>query len=59
MQNDSPILVSRIASPFFLTAFKNAPKPQICPKLVRAVVFGGSSQGGLEFVKNLTKFEKQ
>ena len=36
---------------FPLTPFKNAPKPQICPKFVPAIVLGGFQSGGLKFGK--------
>ena len=40
---------------FPLTAFKNTPETQICPKFVPAIVLGGFQSGGLKFVKNLSK----
>ena len=36
---------SRVASPFPPYSFQKRPEPQICPKFVPAIVFGGSSQG--------------
>ena len=43
---------SKVASPLFSYSIQKRPEPQICPKFVPAIVFEGSSPGGLEFVKN-------
>ena len=43
-----------IAKPFSPYSIQKRPEPQICPKFVPAIVFGGSSPG----VKNLKKFVK-
>ena len=37
--------VSCLANPFPPYSFQKRPEPQICPKFVPAIVFGGSSQG--------------
>ena len=50
---------SWIANPFSPYSIQKCPEPRICSKFVPAIVFGGSSQGGLKFVKNLLKFEKR
>ena len=44
-------LPPRIAKPFSPYSIQKRPKPQICPKFVAAIVFGGSSQGGQKFAK--------
>ena len=48
-----PYQVAR-TSLFLAIAFQNAPNPKFVP----AIIFEGSS-GGLESVKNLSKYEKQ
>ena len=45
---------SNVASPFSPYSIQKRPKPQICPKFVPAIVFGGSSQGD----ENLKKIVK-
>ena len=39
------------AKPFSPYSIQKCPEPQICPKFVPAIVFGGSSQG----IKNMKK----
>ena len=37
--------ISEVANPFPPYSIQKSPEPQICPKFVPAIVFGGSSQG--------------
>ena len=51
-----------IANPFPPYSFQKRPEPQICPKSVPAIVFGGSSQGDWNLSKicqNLQKFVRK
>ena len=48
---------SRIANPFSLTAFKNAPNPKFVQNLSRRLFFGVPI-GGPKFVKNMSKIWK-
>ena len=45
------ILTPKLANPFSPYSIQKRPKPQICPKFVPAIVFGGFQSGGLKFGK--------
>ena len=46
---------STIAKPFFPYSVQKRPEPQICPKFVPAIVFGGSGQG-VQFLCQICPF---